>query len=193
MQRAVHTVGHSNHPLPRFLDLLRQHSVSSLLDVRSTPWSRRHPHFSRRALEAALLDHGIEYAFLGEELGARPSDPACYRDGRVSYARLAATDAFRAGLDRALGLLEGRRAALLCAESEPLACHRAILVSRHLAGRGVAIRHILADGAIESHEASERRLLRLLHLGQGDLFRPERELVERAYELQAERIAWARP
>jgi len=192
MERTLHTIGHSNHPLPRFLDLLRQHAVSALLDVRSTPYSRRHPHFSRGTLEAALLDHGIEYVFLGDELGARPADPACYQDGRVSYARLAATDAFRSGLDRVEAALERQRPALLCAESEPLACHRTILVSRHLAGRGVAIRHILADGAIEPHEESERRLLRLLRLAQGDLFRAERDLVERAYDLQGERIAWAR-
>src|SRR5262245_5249205 len=192
MERVVYTIGHSNHALARFLELLHEHAVSALLDVRSFPGSRRHPHFSRRALEAALLERGIDYAFLGAELGARPSDPDCYQDGRVSYARLAATDAFRAGLDRVEHELERRRPALLCAEGEPLVCHRAILVARHLVLRGLAVRHILADGAIEAHEASERRLLRLLRLAQGDLFRAEPELVERAYEVQGERIAWSR-
>jgi uncharacterized protein (DUF488 family) len=193
MERLLFTIGHSTHSLPVFLGLLRRHAIAAVADVRSAPRSRRNPHFSREALERALHAEGVAYLFLGRELGARPEDPSCYRDGRVSYARLAATAAFRAGLDRVEEIAEGRRAALLCAEREPLACHRAILVSRHLAARGIAIRHILADGGLEAHDESERRLVRLLRLDQGDLFGADRDLVERAYELQGERISYARP
>jgi len=120
VERAVYTIGHSNHPLTRFLQLLRVHRIDAIGDVRSAPYSRRHPWFGREALQRALHAHGIAYVFLGASLGARPSDPECTRDGRVSFARLAETPTFRAGLDRVLRGCASHRLALLCAEKEPL-------------------------------------------------------------------------
>jgi uncharacterized protein (DUF488 family) len=96
----IYTIGHSNQPIERFIALLQQHAVDAVADVRSTPYSRFNPQFRKEKLRAALAAAGIRYVFLGEELGARSKDPACYDDGRVSYARLAATDLFRHGLDR---------------------------------------------------------------------------------------------
>jgi uncharacterized protein (DUF488 family) len=188
MDRVVYTLGHSTHPLARFLELLRAHEISAVADLRSAPYSRRNPHFSREALQASLHERGVAYLFLGRELGGRPSNPSCWRDDRVDYARLAATGGFRAGLDRVEELIATSRAALLCAEGDPLRCHRAIVVARELARRGVAIRHILPDAMVERHEESELRLLRSLGLAQGNLFGPDRDLVARAYELQGRRI-----
>jgi uncharacterized protein (DUF488 family) len=193
VERAVYTIGHSNHPLTRFLQLLRVHRIDAIGDVRSAPYSRRHPWFGREALQRALHAHGIAYVFLGASLGARPSDPECTRDGRVSFARLAETPTFRAGLDRVLRGSASHRLALLCAEKEPLHCHRAILVGRELARRGARILHILGDGSLERHEESERRLLALVGLSQGELFEPPEALLARAYDLQGARIAWVRP
>lgn len=150
------TIGHSNHPTDRFTALLRRHGVEAVADVRSVPYSRRHPQFSQRALAEALEAQGIEYLFLGDGLGARPRDPACFTDGRVDFDRLAARPTFA----QALGLVRGeaarRSTAVMCAEREPLDCHRTILVCRHL--RGLEIAHILADGTLEAHDAMERRM-----------------------------------
>jgi len=193
VERAVYTIGHSNHALTRFLQLLRVHRIDAIGDVRSSPYSSRHPWFGREALQRALHASSIAYVFLGASLGARPSDPECTIDGRVSFARLAQTPTFRAGLDRVLRGSASHRLALLCAEKEPLHCHRAILVGRELARRGVRVVHILADGTLERHEESERRLLALVGLSQGDLFESPEALLARAYDLQGTRIAWARP
>src|SRR5689334_2499642 len=99
----IYTIGHSNHPIDRFIALLRQHGIEAVADVRSTPYSRFNPQFRKEKLQAALASAGIRYVFLGEELGARSKDPECYDEGgRVSYTRLASTDLFRRGIDRLL-------------------------------------------------------------------------------------------
>ena len=193
MERVVYTIGHSNHPLVRFLALLRQHRIDAIGDVRQTPWSRRFPWFGREALQRALRAGGVAYVFLGASLGARPSDPDCTSGGRVSFAKLAARPLFQAGLDRVLRGSASHRLALLCAEKDPLFCHRSILIGRELARRGVRVLHILGDGGLERHEDAERRLLALVGLAQGELFESQEQLLAKAYDLQGERIAWRPP
>ncbi|MGH8284375.1 MAG: DUF488 family protein [Steroidobacteraceae bacterium] len=195
---AVFTIGHSNHPIERFVSLLQQHGIEVVADVRSKPASRFNPQFNRKALEAALAANGIRYEFLGIELGARTGDPTCYENGRVSYRRLAATEPFRRGLERVRSLAHESRVAIMCAEYEPLDCHRTILVGRELSKADVAIAHILRDGAIESGDEADARLVERLKLRPDDLFASadanrKRELIDRAYEIQGARIAYAPP
>ena len=121
---------------------------------------------------------------------ARSDDPACYEDGRVQYARLARAAAFQTGLDRVLGGGTRYRLALMCAEKEPLECHRTLLVAPALVERGVAVEHILADGSIESHESALTRLLDILGLPQRDLFRGRQQLIEEGMARQEARIAF---
>jgi uncharacterized protein (DUF488 family) len=189
----IHTIGHSNHPIQHFLDLLQGHAITAVADVRSTPYSRFNPQFRREELRASATAVGIQYVFLGEELGARSQDPSCYDpDGRVSYARLARTEQFRKGIGRLIAGMEQHRIAIMCAEREPLECHRTILVSRELVREGVPVAHILGDGSLETHEHAMQRLARSLHLTETDLFSDPADLIERAYELQAARIAYVR-
>ena len=155
----VLTVGHSNHAPEDFLALLAQHGVTALGDVRSAPWSRFNPHFNRKALSASLSASGIAYVWLGRELGGRPDDPACYEDGGLRYDRLARTALYRQGIERVLRGAAERRLALMCAEKDPLHCHRALLVSRSLEDEGLEIAHILADGSLEPHDSVMDRLL----------------------------------
>ena len=184
------TIGHSNHSIEAFLGLLRGAGVTALADVRSAPYSRRLPQFGREALKRALTEAGIAYVFLGDKLGARPADPACYRDGVADYALIAATAAFAEGIDRLLAGAARHRICLMCAEKEPLDCHRTILVARALRARGAAIRHILADGGIEAAEATDRRLLRSTGQETGDLFAPAADPVELAYASRGQAIAF---
>jgi len=192
MQGTVFTIGHSTHSQERFIALLRQHGITALCDVRSTPYSRRNPQFDLEKLKEALLAQGIVYRFLGKELGARSDDPRCYEDGRVQYDRLAETALFKRGLKRVLrGLRDNFRVALMCAEKEPLECHRTILVSRHLAALGLHVEHIHADGHLEGHDAALSRLTRIVKLPEDDMFRSREEILADAYRRQAERIAYA--
>lgn len=190
MDEAVYTIGHSNHPPEHFLELLSRHAIAAIVDVRSKPYSRMNPHFNRENLKRLLAAGGMAYVFLGRELGARSEDPACYSEGKVQYDRLARTELFRQGLERVCEGLETRRLALMCAEKDPLECHRTILVARQLAARGVAVRHILEDGALESHEQVLVRLREKLKLPEYDLFRSPEEVIEDAYRMQGQRIAY---
>jgi len=190
MSTVVFTIGHSTHPSDRFVELLRQHGVTAVGDVRSTPYSRFNPHFNTGRMKVWLPEAGIAYVFLGRELGARSDDPSCYEDGRVQYDRLATTELFRKGLER---VREGSRnytLALMCAEKEPLECHRTILVARHVAAMGFDVQHIHADGTLESHDAAMTRLVQMLDLPQGDMFRSRDEILAEAYERHGQRIAY---
>ncbi len=191
MQNTVFTIGHSTHPRERFIALLRQHAITALCDVRSKPYSRMNPQFNREELKEALLAQGIEYRFLGKELGARSDDLNCYENGKIQYDRLAETESFKYGLQRVLrGIRDDFRIALMCAEKEPLECHRTILIARHLVAHGVAIEHILADGSLESHDAALSRLARMINLREPDLVHSREELLADAYRKQGERIAY---
>lgn len=141
------TVGHSNHPLDRFLDLLRAAGVTAIADVRSAPYSRRVGHFNREPLHTALAGAGIAYVWLGGALGGRHGDTGPPDDTAVEAA-----------LDRLAGGAERYRVALMCAESDPARCHRARLVAPLLLARGHAVRHLLADGSFEDHETVAARI-----------------------------------
>lgn len=193
MSKDLFTIGHSSHPISRFVELLSKRGVSAVCDVRSTPYSRRNPQFNRESLASELERIGIRYVFLGKELGARSEDPNCYVDGQARYDRIAETDLFKKGIDRVMKGVDSFRLALMCAESDPLSCHRTILVCRHLRKPGLSISHILGNGEIEPHEAAETRLLRMTKLAQGNLFENSEDLIEEAYDLQASRIAYRKP
>lgn len=189
MSAAIYTIGHSNHSARRFIDLLQGAGIDCLADVRSTPFSRRNPQFSQKALTASLKDAGIEYWFLGEALGARPKDPDCYQGGKVSYARIAATPAFEEAIRELIEGSHGKRIALMCAEKEPLECHRTLLVGRALAQRGTELQHILADGRLEPHGTTEDRLLRLAKESI-DLLSDRNDALARAYDKRGHQIAY---
>ena len=187
----VLTIGHSNHTIERFIELLCQHRVTAVADVRSSPYSKIHAKFNREALAAALKQEGIAYSFLGKELGGRPADKTCYEHGRVQYRRVAATPIFRSGLDRILAGVQSYRIALMCAEREPIECHRALLVAPELEKAGITVLHLHIDGRTESHTDAMSRLLDLFRLADEDLFRSRPELIEEACYRQQERVAFA--
>lgn len=188
----IYTVGHSTQSSERFIGLLQQHGIDAIADVRSAPYSRRNPQFNREDLSAALKSAGIRYVFLGEELGARSNDDCCYVNDKVSYALLAKTHLFQSGIDRVLRGALSHNIALMCAEKEPLDCHRTILVAREIVDRGSRVSHILGDGSLESHDQTITRLAAQLGLGDADLFRSRSLTTAEAYERQADLIAYDR-
>lgn len=190
MNRSVLTLGHSTHAIKRFIELLRLNEVTAVADVRSHPYSRVNPQFSKEAFSSALKEHRVAYSFLGRELGARPEDRTCYVDGRARYDLIAQTTLFGSGLERVAKGSERYRIALVCAEKDPMTCHRALLVCRHLIRRGFAVKHILANGEVEDHEASLRRLAMQIGVPLNDLFRSYDELVEDLYARRSREIEY---
>jgi uncharacterized protein (DUF488 family) len=182
------TIGHSNLPADQFLALLKAHGVTAVADVRSVPFSRRFPWFSSRTLSDRLQSKGIAYVTMGDTLGGRPTNPALYCDGIADYEAMAGTPEFHAGLDRVMAEMIRHRVCLMCAEREPLDCHRCLLVGRAITSRGYSIGHILGNGAIEPHSATEERLLAGPRPA-GDLFADRESLLAEAYRRRAHRIA----
>ncbi|MFC7828483.1 DUF488 family protein [Streptomyces sp. NPDC057375] len=184
------TIGHSNHEFQTLVWLLQQSEVTAVADVRSVPVSRFTPHFNRVPLEHGLRDAGIKYVFLGKELGARTDDTTCYIDGQVQYGRLAQTPAFISGIDRLKKGARTERIAIMCAEGEPLDCHRTVLVAQVLTEHGVTISHIHGNGRIESHAAVMERLMAKFGLAEDELFRTPAERLKEALSRQESRIAY---
>jgi uncharacterized protein (DUF488 family) len=141
--------------------MLQGAGVKAVADVRSMPHSRFCPWFSQRPLAATLLAAGIGYTAMGDALGGRPRGDTLYSGGVADYEAMAIEPDYVTGLDRLLKIVARSRVCLMCAEREPLDCHRCLLVARSLAERGVAVDHILHDGSIEAHAETERRLLAL--------------------------------
>jgi uncharacterized protein (DUF488 family) len=189
-EHPVLTIGHSTHKQEAFLGLLRMHGVNAVADVRSRPFSRFNPQFNRDVLEQFLKASGIFYVFLGHELGARSEDRSCYDKGRVQYARLAKTAVFKSGLDRIIQGATRYRIALMCAEKEPLECHRTLLVAMSLTERGFPVAHIHADGHLETHAAALERLLDITGVPKEDLFRSKAEQLSLALARQEQSVAY---
>jgi REP element-mobilizing transposase RayT len=185
------TVGHSNRSDAEFVELLRRHGVTAVADVRSQPYSRHLPHFNREPLKELLSASEISYVFMGEELGARRSETECYVDGQAKYELIAQTPAFHAGLERIRTGVSQHVVALMCAEKDPMTCHRAILVAKALRN-DLDIRHIVSDEELEAHDELEQRLLRRWNLDGQNLFLTTDELLQEAYEKQAAEIAFVK-
>ena len=134
---ALYTIGHSNHAWEAFLPLLQRHEITLVCDARSQPYSRRYPQYRREVLEKNLAQAHIQYRFMGDALGARTTDASCYQDNKVVYSRLAATMTFQKGLTLLTACAEKENTAILCAERDPITCHRMILVTRQLRSRGL--------------------------------------------------------
>ncbi len=170
----IYTIGHSNVPVEDLIEQLHRYEIQTLIDVRSAPYSKYVPQFNREALSRLLeANYGISYQFEGDDLGGRPKDPTCYKQGAVpdgkanylelvDYAEVARRDWFRRAIDRLVVIASQQRAAIMCSEEDPLRCHRHHLIARTLHGMGVTVQHIQRDTLIDANyyfeqEAEEQR------------------------------------
>ncbi len=186
------TIGHSTRTLDEFLSLLKQNEINAVADVRSSPFSRHMPHFNRDALQQSLKTHGIQYVFLGDELGARREEQECYVEGVAKYELIEKTAAFAEGLERIRKGTSLFRIAMMCAEKDPLTCHRTILVARALRDE-YQLRHIVTENKVLSQEELEQQLLSRWNMSHPELFQEPGEVLEEAYRRQSDEIAYAVP
>jgi uncharacterized protein (DUF488 family) len=172
--KTIWTIGHSNHALEAFLDLLARNRIGVLVDVRSSPYSRYASQFNREAIRPALQNRGIQYRFLGDLLGGRIEDEQFYDDqGHVLYGRLAESAGFRQGIEQLTEVLAQSRTVILCGEEDPTNCHRRLLVGRVLQESGVSVFHLRGDGRqqTEAEVAAEEKFRKTK--GQLNLFDTE--------------------
>lgn len=146
----LYSIGHSNHDIDVFIEMLQRYQVDTLVDVRSHPHSRWVPAFNRETLGRALEEAGLTYLFMGEALGGRPSDPSFYdsgqAEGRPNYERIAEAPSFRAAIEELLNLARTKVVAMMCSEGDHQGCHRALLITPSLLAMGARVIHIQPDG-----------------------------------------------
>jgi uncharacterized protein (DUF488 family) len=189
------TIGHSSMEEGEFIRLLRKNGVKLLMDVRSQPVSGRFPQFNGSVLAKTLESNGIAYLFVGEELGGRPDDSAAYGpNGIVDYRARRKSYAFSAGIERVERETRHRQVTLMCAEEDPLECHRFLMICPELVAIGFRPLHIRKDGSVEEQESAEDRLLRsagFAEVAANTLFPGARaEAIEKALEVQARKCAF---
>ncbi len=195
MSHQLFTLGHSAMEFPTFLRILQKSEIGVLADVRSNPRSQRFPHFDQIELQGALPSAGIRYIFLGDELGGRPEDPKYYRsDGLVDYRARRKSRSFADGIQRVLSELERTSLVLICAEEDPLNCHRFLMICPELLALGIEPVHIRKGGIRESQRTAEDRLLRtqkMAAVAGASLFPQDRgDALEAAYLAQSQTYAF---
>ncbi len=167
------TLGHSNRSLPELLSLLRAHELEQIVDIRSSPRSRRHPSFDKAPLSAALKAQGLQYLHLSDLGGMRPTPPEPGPDGGLDskwwgYSAHMRSARFTAAVDRLLEVASGRRSALMCAERSHEHCHRHLLCDALLL-RGVEVTHVHTEDTTVAHQ------LHPLATKTGQLYYPPRQ------------------
>jgi uncharacterized protein (DUF488 family) len=155
----LYTIGYGQRSLEALVGLLRRYEIRRLIDVRSAPYSRFKPEFSREPLALELERQGVAYEFMGDTLGGQPRDPACYTDGKVDYDKVRAQPCFGLGLDRLQALLsQPGKLVLMCSEARPEECHRSKLIGEAAGARQIEVRHIDSDGLLLTQAQTISRL-----------------------------------
>jgi len=176
----LYTVGHSAHPIQKFIDLLKTHQIQLLVDVRSVPASRWHPQYNKTALQKVIVENQMRYVFAGQQLGGRPQDPTCYgpnafvekgtKHPKANFAEIMKREWFVQGIADLVEQISQATTAILCSERDPLHCHRHGLIAKFLqeAYPEIQVQHILGDGTLVSAaklcKASEKHPIKQLRL-----------------------------
>ena len=150
----IYTIGYGARDIEAFIAALQRYEVAFLIDVRSRPYSRYKPDFSRDTLEDHLRRAGVRYVYMGDKLGGLPDDPSCYNDqGKVVYEQVAEREFYREGIERlASAHAQGLAICLMCSEGKPEMCHRTKLIGRTLVQRGLPTAHIDEKDALVTQE-----------------------------------------
>jgi uncharacterized protein (DUF488 family) len=194
--RVIFTVGHSTHKVEYFLELLRRWEVTCIVDVRSVPASRFNPQFSKASLVRSLNSNNISYVHMGEEFGARITDPTLLGDGgQVDFYKVQKSVSFQKGVERLKDAVDKRFViALMCAESDPLTCHRFAMITPILKNEGFDVRHILKDKSTLSTQALEELMVTKFtkRSYSNKLFSDDdnHSAVDEAYQLLSKKIAF---
>lgn len=161
MSQVVYTIGYAHHSQESFLELLRQYGINCIIDVRTMAYSKFHPQFNKEPLSLFLKSNGIVYMHMYKEFGIiRGETTLNNEDGYLDFNKLMELPIFKEGIERVeRGIEKGYIIGFMCAEKDPIRCHRSTLVGRVLEKRGYRVLHIHPEGKTETHEDLEERIL----------------------------------
>ena len=182
-RQPIFTIGYGARALEEFIAALQANRIEFLIDVRSAPFSKFKPEFSKELLQHHLERAGIRYLFMGDTLGGQPKQPGCYTDGKVDYDKVRVQPFFLAGIERLKrAFAQQRRVTLMCSEGRPEQCHRSKLIGETLAAGGIPLSHIDEDGRL----LTQTQVIDRLTQGQLDLFGPSSFTSRKRYGPRAE-------
>lgn len=163
----LYTIGYGARDISSFVAVLQKFEIAYLIDIRSRPYSRYKPEFSKLALADFLQQAGIRYVYMGDTLGGQPEEPACYVDGKVDYEKVKEQPFYQRGLERLReAQRQGLRVVLMCSEGKPEQCHRSKLIGQSLEAAGIPVAHVDENDQV----ATQEDVIARLHKGQLTLF-----------------------
>lgn len=181
----IFTIGYTAFPNQNdFVAMLKKYNVPYVIDVRSYPIaSQFYAIYSKPTLEPLLKNHNIIYRNYAKEFGARQENREYFmEEGCLDFKRFTKSKEFLNGVEKIKKTLSlNYNLALMCAEKDPIDCHRTIMVSRALNLLGFDIKHILATGNLQTQKEIDFRLLKFYHLDESSLFQTKDELIDEAY------------
>lgn len=165
----IYTIGYGNRKIEEFLELLKKYKIRYLIDIRSSPYSKYNPDFSKNRLESHLSEYNVHYVYMGDTLGGRPNVPSCYTNGKVDYQKVRQKGFYIQGITRLRKAWEKKiNVIILCSEAKPQECHRSKLIGETLIEYGIDIAHIDEKGEIKTHE----KVINEITKGQMSFFGP---------------------
>ena len=144
----IYTIGHSNHDIEKFIELLEMHEIDMLIDVRSAPSSKYASQYDQKALKVSLKDASIQYKYMGNSLGGRPKDKdVLSSEGKIVRENIEQKDWYKKGIEELIEISKKHGSvAFMCSEEDPTHCHRGYIVSNTLIEMGIKVLHIRANG-----------------------------------------------
>lgn len=197
--QCLFTIGYAGYSLDNFIATLKDNNIAAVVDVRAMPDISHFYQYKRNNIRETLSQNNILYKFFGEILGARPTQPKFLTEGKVDFKKIRETDEFqKTCINLHTGLSKGINICLMCAQIDPIICHRSILITdyfRYLFPT-TPIFHIHKN-RLESQQELDKRVLRLYENNayETSLLSIGNEsngtLLQKAYSWQGRQIAYA--
>lgn len=197
MEKVLYTIGYSGFSVDEFIEILQKNRINVVIDVRSLPHSERYPDYNKSNIERVLRQNCIYYRNYALEFGARQDNKAFYSsDGYMDFDAFSNSDQFLNGVAKMIKSAEqGYKIVFMCAEKEPIQCHRAILVARAFDKLGFSIIHLMPNGKTKNQREIDEELLKKYYpdINQITLYgdqMSDEEYLDAAYKKQNELIGY---
>jgi uncharacterized protein (DUF488 family) len=157
----IYTIGHSNYPVEKLIDMLRYYNINCVIDIRGIPYSKYNIQFDKETIRYTLTKEGFIYLFMATEFADKRDTKVSYiEEGYADFEKVIEEEDFKRGIERLKdGCNKGYRIALLGAMQDPIRCHRSILLGKALIEEGFNIMHIMDDYSIKDQDYIEERIL----------------------------------
>lgn len=159
LNTSIFTLGHYNYDIDIFVSILADYDISTVVDVRSYPFSKRNIQYRKDTMSYLLHNRGIKYVFLGDKLGGMSEDESLFTEGILDYKKVTSTEKFKSGIDILSNVASSCIVSIVCTEQDPLRCHRFGMISPVLRDLGFQVNHILGKGHVKTQDELEHDLM----------------------------------